>query len=218
MTDFAPYVEIILGGTAAAYIRDQLAGGNTLARSLLENHDLAAGRIVTFAPPGVPRQEMEDFEEGGKFPAPGPDIHVTDKEGLRTRIERVSFEAQAVLARAIRGFLQADERRVCVFEDFMERSVRMGLRRGVLLFNDEIYLLCKAGHQTKTIRETIWAAFSYVFHAAAIAPVAAGVSWPLAPGKLSREELMALSNTAEMIIVGAYDGEGYLIWEKVPLA
>ena len=54
-------------------------------------------------------------------------------------------------------------------------------------------------------------------------PVFVGVLsvWPvdsrLAPERhgITDEELHALADRAEKIIVGAYDGEGYLIWAKL---
>ncbi len=192
--------EVKLGADSISYIRDRLENGITLSRILLQRSDLEEGEVVTFLPSDieVDSEALKRFGAGGKALG-NVDSYLT----VRTQ-----------------EFLNAGESRVCLFEDallsstapFLSSPLMEGIR--VLFYESEVYyLLTKEDVESDIVPKTITKAKSWLF-TAIMTHTLKDDSFSLESKTISLTELEVLAARAEKIIIGAYDGEGYLIWSK----
>lgn len=221
------YKEITLGPEAVHYIRDRLAEGKTLAKFLLDRADLNKGRVTTFLPSNADLSKINNFSRGGVLPAPPPETHhhYTTPDGTKTVMVPVPGTGTH-LAAMIQEFLEQGDARICLFESavakptdgFLSTPNAKDLR--VLPFQEDVYYLLKQQDDREKIDKTLRYAKSYLV---------LGVLVHLSKDKgllldedslrkeLTLDELKVLAEETEKIIVGAYDGEGYLIWRRSSL-
>ena len=207
--------QIILGREALDYVTYCLQNGKTLAKFLLDRRDLDQGIVSTFLPPAVPLDEINQFHRGGKFPTP------PEAEWIRTRdsvIVPIPINDSHLVER-VRRFLLAGRDSFCIMEDFNARPTDSCLRRrstSFVTFRDEVYVFlssasCGNGPIERALKETRSIPFSLgtLTSTPADGSIILGDKMDLTVG-----QLRALAERTEMLFVGAYDGEGYLIWDK----
>lgn len=213
--------EITLGPEATEYIRKCLDDRNTLARYLLQKLDLGRGRVVTFLPSDVTAEAAKQFTTGGKLPMP-PESQWRYAEGEGSKWTMVPIpDTDSYLVAIIEAFLSAKEGRVCIFEDALSRPNDPILSRSaarLLTFHNEVYhFLSGRAVKSSQIRQTIRQAKSIPLFIGALTSVPEKSSFSHKARKItitSDERLRGLAARSEKIVVGAYDGEGYLIWNK----
>ena len=213
--------EINLGPEAVSYIRDCLANGKTLARYLLQRLDLESGAVTTFLPSDVSEEAATQFKWGGKlYRDPATFVYHTEPDGSTTRWEPVP-NTDPWLASILREFLGAGPERVCVFENesALPSHPWLSLPRWAILqtliFENEVYHLLsnRDAENEERILTTIRIADSWLF-IGAMTSLSQASDLPLEAGRLDDEALKMFAQRAERIVVGAYDGESYLIWSK----
>lgn len=211
--------ELHLGPEAVSYIRDCLANGKTLARYLLQRPDLESGTVTTFLPSDVGKEAATQFKWGGKLRRdPATFVYRTEPDGSRTRWEPVP-NTDPWLVSIIQAFLRAAEDRVCIFENALARPSDPVLSRSesrVLVFDNEVYHFLSAADWASTIiaqaiRE---AGCPYPPLIGAMASAADEAGFSGEGRQISSAQLKVLAERTEKIVIGAYDGEGYLIWSK----
>lgn len=216
-----PYREIALGLEANAYMQKRMADGKTLAKYLLQRSDLSIGRVMTFVPPDVEvkKGELINFEHGQLLPEPPPETHMRQLEddGSITRIVPIP-NTNALLTQMIQGFLMKRSGHICIMEEgVFERSSPCVASFTVpwLASDEKLYYILTCTNSEDEIEQVIKKAHNFY-------PGLIGVMTSLPEGhhlaleakKITPEELKLLAERAEKIILGAYDGEGYLIWSK----
>jgi hypothetical protein len=215
------YKEITLGPEAIDYIRKCLRDGNTLASYLLQKLNLDRGRVVTFLSSEVTAEVAKQFTTGGKLPLP-PKSQWRYTEGESSKWRMVPIpDTDSCLVTIIEAFLSAEEKRVCIFEDALSRPHDPILSRSVarlLTFNDEVYhFLSGRDVESSKIRQTIRQAKSIPLFIGAMTfiPEESSFSYKARKMTIASDELLrVLAERTEKIVVGAYDGEGYLIWNR----
>ncbi len=216
------YKEITLGPEAVDYIRDLLAEGKTLGKFLLDRGDLNKGRVTTFLPSEADLSKVNNFSRGGVLPTPPPETHhhFTAPDGTKTVMVPVLGTGKQ-LAAMIQEFLGGNDERICLFESavakptdgFLSTPNAKDLR--VLSFQENVYYLLKQQDDREKIEKALRYAKSFRV---------LGVLVHLSKDKfldedsvrkeLTLDELKVLAEETEKIVVGAYDGEGYLIWSR----
>ena len=216
------YKEITLGPEAVDYIKDRLAEGKNLAKFLLDRGDLNQGRVTTFLPSNADLSKINNFSRGGVLPAPPPETHRhnTTPDGTRTVMVPVP-DTGTELAAMIQGFLKQGDARICLFESAVAKptdgffSTPNAKDLCVLTLDENVYFLLKENDDRDMIDKTLRYAKSFRV---------LGVLVHLSKDKfldedfvrkeLTLDEMKALAEDTEKIVVGAYDGEGYLIWSR----
>ena len=216
------YKEITLEPEAVDYIRDRLAEGKMLAKFLLDRTDLDKGRVTTYLPSDADLSKINNFSSGEVLPTPPPETHhhYTTANGTRTLMVPV-HNTSTQLAAMIQAFLKQEDARICLFESavanptdgFLSTPNAKDLR--VLSFQENVYYLLKQQDDREKIQKTLRYAKSFRV---------LGVLVHLSKDKflnedsvrkeLTLDELKVLAEETEEIIIGAYDGEGYLIWRR----
>jgi hypothetical protein len=211
--------EISLGPEAIGYIRECLSYGKTLARYLLEKLDLESGSVTTFLPPDVSEEARTQFKWGGKFKRdPATFVYHTAPDGSRTRMEPVP-NTNPWLVSIVEAFLRGAEGRVCIFEDALVRPSDpcfSSLKGRLLIFGDEVYyFLSSEDREGKRIAETVReAANVWPGLIGALTSVAGEAALSDEAREITAAQLRVLAESVEKIVVGAYDGESYLIWSR----
>ncbi|HEV2826949.1 MAG TPA: hypothetical protein VGW76_05050 [Pyrinomonadaceae bacterium] len=202
------FKKIELGSEGVEYVKRQLTLGHTLAKSLLASHDIGTGRVFTILPASTDDAAAKDFESGGKLPS------LFSPNDNDSNLEPVP-NTDSYLVDQVRTFLHEGNDRACVFEDASAAPGDPYLRNietRISTMNQEVYhLLCPADISNDKILKTIRLARSWLFIG-----VMTYSSTDLCSGRepLTLQELTWLAQRAEKIVIGAYDGEGYLTWEK----
>lgn len=211
--------EITLGTEAIDYIRQRLASGNTLATWLLQRADIDNGRVVTFLPPYVNEEAAKEFTTGGKISEPFFESHenVTNDQASAWKMVPTP-NTDLLLVETIQAFLTTGEERICILEDPLAKANDPGLTTAgarVLVFKEEVYyLLSEPEVEGKRVLESIRRAATHWLFIGAMTSMPKGFAFTPDTQQLTARELRAIAEQTEKIIIGAYDGEGYLIWNR----
>lgn len=215
------YKEVVISPEGIHYLQKWLEkGGKTLAKALLKAQPIERGRVTTMLPTYVKDDEAREFEDGILMEPP-PETHriVTRPDGGRDRwVPKPSTEA--CLIEVIQEYLK-EEGRVCIFEDCLARPsdpISQQRKAHMITFDDECYQIVTWKDPTaEKIKATIrFSEAGWPPLIGAMTSVPKGYGLPLALGTdVAFADLELFAKRAEKIIVGAYDGEGYLIWSRV---
>ena len=185
--------QVDLDSAAISFLRSYLASGYTLAR-YLAGLPLETGRVITYLPPMVVLEPGRRFDTGGV-------------------VSRAETEPQVVdlIGQYLRGPDQ--HTRYAVFEDAVTRPgdpVLQSSRTAFVTYGAEVYyILTPATGDPSRISQAVRQATSYRF--VGILATVPGDT-PLDAGVVTTDVLMTLAQAAEVILIDAFDGEGYLIW------
>lgn len=195
-----PVERYVLGPEAYGYILECLdIIGKGLARAITTHVDLNRGTIETYLCPGLDRKAQLEFQRGGKA-------------------DRDRFDFLADLAIQ---FLSAHSDGVCLLENALAGRSDPGLKSitGRLRFHQQdVYHVVlpedikpspdKPQLIANLRRANAWLVLG-VFSRLDPAPA----EWPQSPD-IDSETLIRLGAHADVIVVGAYDGESFLVWRR----
>jgi len=210
-------VEFELGPAALEYMRERLGQGKTLAHYLLQRDDLPRGRITTCLPPSVPADEVEEFRAGYKLKRdPATFRYRKEPDGSVTRWEPKP-NTDPWLASVVQWFLCGGLDRICIFENSMALPRDPWLQScglPTLIFGDEVYHGVSNRHaeNEERILQTIRGASDVWLFYGVMTSLANTNGPSLETATIDRDFLQVCAQRAEKVVVGAYDGESYLIW------
>lgn len=211
---------IELGPEGLKYIRDRLAEGKSLSSYLLETCDLEGGKVTTYLPEGTSDQEAKEFSIGGKLQIPkAPDKYLVTSNGSKWRIERKA-NTDAYIVGMIRDFL-GEEQSCCLFEDAKSRPTDPRIRpqdKRIRVLGDEVYYMLDEDDalDEEKIARTVRDAHSGWHFVCVLTSLPQKKRLEEGGRNLTAEYTKALAGKGVKIVVGAYDGEGYLVWIKPP--
>jgi hypothetical protein len=199
----------VLGVEARSWLKSLLVYG-TLCKILLERLDFDVGRILTFVPPSASDDAVKAFEwsiQSASRVAP------TARD---SNSKAVGYEILTpALASSIRKYLRERSEHVCIFEDQIARPSDGRLLRSqttVTTFGESVYhVLSPPDIYTDRIDRTVdVVSRPYPPLIGVMTKCLASVFGP----PLTHEMLVDLADNAALIAVGAYDGEGFLLWDR----
>lgn len=201
------YKDIELGAAGLVYVRECLEAGKTFSRLLLKTHDLNTGTAVTKLPAGIEEAAAKDFDSGGKLPELYP----------RTSNLQAVPDSDFLLIPEVNRFLSESSANICILEDSLANPTDpflQSVKTRYSAFQDEVYhLICQPDNNSDTISKTLRQAHSWLtIGALTSTPQETGICGQR--GDLTLSNLTTMAQGTEVIIVGAYDGEGYVIWSK----
>ena len=209
-------IEVNLGEKSIVYIHNKLVNGNKLARFVLNSINLHEGLVSVGLPTNANLNKIEDFKSGGILLP-----HASQKEEII--IHHDTYSATPIpryfnyVVRNIATFLKTGTNRVCILENANAKpsDPALGYCKSLLWVNDdEVYHVIVGKDSSKAnIKNTIIEAQSLWNFVGFLTSFPAGEQH-FPQTKLLDAVLVILSKRVEKIIVGVYDGEGYLIWGK----
>ena len=214
------YKEIILGEEAKNYVEKHLSYGQTLSKLVLEYIDLKLGNVITGLPSDANLDKINDFDSGGILPA-------IEKSKWRTIVGEDGVEHImkpiprnfSYAVNIIGAFLKGNKDRLCVFENVKagpSDPILLKHSSAILTFKKEVYhvLTNREISEEEVVRaikesESLWTFVGFMTSLQGIKKES------LSSKELSSEAMKILAENVEKIIVGAYDGEGFLIWHSI---
>ncbi len=181
------------------YLRDQLSGGNTLSRHLL-NLPLERGRITSFLP--------ESFE---------PAAHLSFRTGGVITTRLIGDERDSRILALISTALNKKGNIYAVFESIARVGDPKIAREGqyYFTFGREVYIFVDhTKYDTRTINEAVKDARFYPF-VGVVASIPDDSPTIEPYQELGGDVITELAARAEHILTDIYDGEAFLIWSKV---
>jgi hypothetical protein len=210
--------EYILGPEALDFLRDnRITYGHTLSQLLLEVLDLHQGKITTFLPIDVRPEQLYDFEAGGVLPFPEKSTwrYITEQSGKKTILTPIPRDDSFVLT-LIREFLCSDKNNVCIIEEPLAKPTDSSMSRRktpYIIYGNEVYHFLSSRVGEAEIAEAIKWPHTTVSFLAILTTLVQNIAL-INKQKISADELRVLARGTETLMIGAYDGEGYLIWRK----
>lgn len=200
---------------ATKYLVGHLAVGNTLSRLMLDILDFESGSIVAVS--AVPTEGAARFDFGHGHASPASTASQTLSIGGTSFTMRQTPNARVWLAQFIRAALVRDGD-LCLLENALARDGDRRLERAksrLVFSGGEVYhALVPADKDTEAfILSAIAEAESLPVFVGAVgcSPWTAGQN--TLNSTVTTEQLTQFAKTIRFVFVGAYDGEGYMVWQ-----
>lgn len=202
--------------SAVKYMRRQLRQGKSFAEILLQTVDFEQGDIATLSPTALSPTETIQFDWGHTPQAQTGLERI--KIGDTSYIAVPTANANKQLAEAIYELLRSPES-VCLLENALAEAHDSWLKRtkSRVVFNGtEVYhVLFNADRDKDKIEDAIRDAHHSPVLIGAVGYVRQDGLARIALGRAINTELLtAFAETVQSVFVGAYDGEGYIVWNK----
>lgn len=198
--------KVSLDERAIAYALERLGHGNTLSDLLLRQIQTCEGRFVAALSRQVDERQIYDFSEG----------YQPRNVDERTRLEPI-LSGESLLTQYVNEFL-CDSGRLCLFEDVSSKPNDPWVIDGsapIWRYNDEVIcpVFFKDRDDEGLLERVISQAWSWVLTGALIVadPSSQIVTVPSA---LSYDELARFAENTNEVVIGAYDYEGFILWQR----
>lgn len=193
---------------ALRYVRDQLQDGHTLAKELLINLNFKEGSFFALLHPSADRAKIHKFRDGGIL--------------ILNPLEGVPFQGNLYpgrkkthsidqLAKYLKDILQPGQ--CCFFEDMIHNKsdpIVSEVKRHTLYFQKEVYLYLKENEFSQNSAKKI---IHYVdaqwYYMNIISKTTFGFET-----NITAEQLHNLALRTTVLVIGAYDMEGFVIWKR----
>ncbi len=178
---------------AFAYYKNNLNGTNALSSNLIDIFNFKQGNFFTLLPDDFADKNVYKFKSGGV------------RNCVRDLCESLILDK-----------LLSDDGLYCIFDDasavpISERNDSLFCSVGYI-FENEIYYLVQKKIATAKLIEKCFYASDAIWHSLCILTRTNFVAPP--DRNLSQENIREFCENAELILVSAYDAEGYVFWER----
>lgn len=192
------------------YLKDQLNGGNKLSHELLLTVNFEKGQFFTLLPPDADLEHLYDFF-GGTILVQNPTIEYINESG-----KKVSYTKVPTLKNEISKYI-FDKIKTsannCIFEDVVQvisdPHIDFFHKYGLKYKNELYYRITNDIASEELILEAIKEVSSF-WHTLFILTENNFVP---VKKELTLENIKLFCDEITLLVVGAYDGEGYVLWE-----
>jgi hypothetical protein len=190
---------------SSKYFIDHINSGKFLSEKIVKTINFQDGSFFTLLPENANLEYLYNFPFGGILKG---SVRVFNTPFSNAwSVPNIDKE----LSEFISIFLKASIDRISVFEDVIRKpkDPHVGGIHGidVKLYGDEIYYFAKSNASENSILEAIQVT-GVVWHFLAV------LTQGNIPSKLSEQDFDTICENLSYVIAGAYDGEGYIIWER----
>lgn len=198
------------------YFLNSLKDSNYVSGIVIACIDFTKGKFFTLLPDSVDREKIYEFSNGGILPQnPIQRKPIGSLPGVHefSMIPSITNE----LAGIVEKFLQKNEENVCLIDDVIRNSKDsfqkdVELSECVVFHDQDVYYLInnqrsKSSLIVKCLRNSraFWHSLC-IFSKTSIRDI---------QGKIITDlQIKDICMNAQFLIVGAYDGEGYVFWER----
>lgn len=188
--------KVKLGTEAVIFLRNELEQGQRFSEYVLKL-SLEKGEMITFLPKGTGSEFLKDFGESMRY----------------STGENVTIEVEKLISDFILAYLMIDEKKIVVFETLWEINKYQINNKPCSYFtyhNKKYDFITNIKKGNNTINECISDAQGYptVF---ICTTTSSDMPIPIFK-EIEDEFIQKMANNTEHIIIGAFDGEGYMIW------
>lgn len=175
------------------YLQDTLEEANELSRVVLEYVDFDKGEFYTQLNQEISTEQLHQFKWGGVGGS------------VRNQVSNIVLEV-----------IEKEKDLICVFDDVGATYLApyedpLFLQAG-LHYNEEVYYVVTNQQKSKALLDTCFFASGCGWHSLCLlSKYPKNLNANMSLGEL---DLANIATMATCIIVGAYDGEGFVFWEK----
>ena len=208
-------VETELDSRAVEYLRYVLRNGHKLAELVLRDVNLTEGQIRTVLWQGCPIDDLYKFSSGGKTLRTPPSLETG--KGAASVVPIVSLVRP--IAKRLAALLSSIKDGVLLLEDVVALRTDGSVSRLTpppLFYSNFIYHFAMSDQATPPrIERAMKLASSLPFAWGLLSSIDIQIQKRLlASRELTLSDLEILAANCEALLVGAYDGESYLLWER----
>lgn len=195
------------------YVKDSLDEANILSKAILDLLNFKNGNFFTLLPFGANTTRISNFEEGLILPQnPEKKYLVNEHTTTYSVIPTIKNEISTFILSKI----QSKKNLSCIFDDILrspEDKNYNGLfdKFGVTCEEEVYYFLSKNIISKDLIVECLRASNAFWHSLGVLTDVNLDNK---IFRRISIKELQEIGSKAKMLIIGAYDGEGYVFWES----
>lgn len=198
---------------AREYVQNSLDKANTLSSELLNLLNFKNGIFFTLLPNDANIERLYEFKAGGILPQnPIQEYVVAGEKATYSIIPTIGDEVSELILKEIKS----KEKLCCVFDDVLRSPAdkhHMDLfhAHGLSYDNEVYYLLDKGNISSELIMQCLRASNAF-WHSLCVLTEAtiSGIR----DKRLSLEKVKEICLGTKLMMVGAYDAEGYVFWEK----
>ncbi|MBU6382698.1 MAG: hypothetical protein KGR16_00050 [Verrucomicrobia bacterium] len=193
---------------ALRYVADQLQDGHTLARELLINLNFKEGSFFALLHPSADRTKIYEFQTGGILA-----VNPLEDVLFQGKVYPGRKKAHSVhqLALYLKSILQPGQ--CCFFEDMIHHRsdpIVSEIEKHILYFHREVYLYIKEAEFSQELaKKIIHYADAQWYYMNIISE-----SDPRCELNMTSEQLHNIALKATLIVIGAYDMEGFVVWKR----
>lgn len=191
---------------AEEYFVDQISSGHILSVKILEKIKFSQGFFFAYLPESVDKKKLHNFTLGGILPPIGRIDHPKFSNFWPTPI------VDKELSEFICNFLREDTTRIAFFEDALRRRFDPHIHDidcHIGFFDDQVYYWVTAKDSCEVILQSI-KFVNNIWHSLIVLSIYEK-QFDL---DLNDRDFDIISENTKYIIAGAYDREGYIIWER----
>ena len=189
-------VQVTLGLEGLGYVRSRLATGNAFSGFLLQQTQRETAEVSALLPEPYKAERLTFFDLGGI----------------------ASLTNARICAAALIAHELETPTRVCLLEDALGNRADPGVRRRVsdhCFYGKEVYHYLSSANSSKPqVLRALQEAETLPVFVGAICSLPSGMERPSPNCDLTEMMLKTFAYHAYKLIVGAYDGEGYVVWTK----
>lgn len=208
------YKRVDLGDSANNYISECLSNGPALVVQLLKEWSLSAGKVYTYLPGDISSEDAKKFKGilSSKYK-----LEETKEQDINGQKWKPKRGRVIDLVLNIYRLLSSQPHGIFIVHDLINSidAARQGKEEcntNLFTHNGEVYfgVLSEDGTLAR-IEETLMIPTGhFLIGMVSIAPEKLAKN----DEHLTEEDLRTIARNIKMLIIGAYDEEGYIIWEK----
>lgn len=199
---FFMLIEIILNDNAYDYFRETIHTGSRFYDGSSLSHYLhelpiARGKIITYWPKSIDSESI-NFNAS---------VALTTNANLGG--------VRQIISKHIYHYVRKNSKRYAIFETWSKKSdpIKSEVPKYLIHDNNLYYILDSSENDLEEIARVVMYAREMPF-ICSLTSIPKELNPPQPSSELGEEILQTLAARSDMIIIDAYDGEGYLIWYK----
>ncbi|WP_154017597.1 hypothetical protein [Criblamydia sequanensis] len=192
------------------YFIDHMNWGTALSKEITKNITFEKGRFFTLLVETADLEKMYDFRHGGILPQNKPlKSHPTFVQCKYVPLPRI---IETEVCNYVFDFLSEQSERIVIFEDFELRPYDKNLEKEGLqlsIHNDEVYYIASSGVRKESVDSAVFSTQSAWHSVMVMANKISNL-----PKNLTQKDFQNICENVSQIATTAYDGEGFVFWEK----
>lgn len=199
--------------TTWEYAYQSLHEVNTLSSELLNLVDFKKGSFFTLLPTGANLERLYEFKAGLILPQyPEEEYFVNGRKATFTRIPTIEEELSELILNEVRS-----KELCCIFDDVIRLSTdknhEMLFKIHGLSYGNEIYYFLEKRKISNELVVECLRASTAIWHSLCV--LTKKLLIPVNIRELNIDLIKQICTHVDKIMIGAYDGEGYIFWEKI---
>lgn len=195
------------------YVKSRLDKANAISMELINLLNFNKGYFFTLLPSNANQKRLYDFKTGGILPQNPPEE--CEASGIKS-IYSIIPSIDEELAKLISKEIKQRKNIVCIFDDIncsltQVKGYDIYDNYGLFYKNEIYYMLNNTNITTNVVSECLNNSNAF-WHSLCIFAKIENREKILK--NLNLEKIKKICMSTQLIMVGAYDGEGYIFWEE----